>query len=80
MTTFNSLLNIDVKILAKILAKRLETCLPSIISGDQTGFIRGRNLFSNIRRLLNIISAPSTAIKPEVVISLDAEKAFDRVQ
>lgn len=43
-------LNFDAKILAKILAKRLETCLPSIISGDQTGF-RGRNLFSNIRRL-----------------------------
>ena len=75
-----SLLNVDVKILAKTLARRLEICLPSIISDDQTGFIRGRQLSSNIRRLLNIISAPSNATKPEIVLSLDAEKAFDRVE
>lgn len=40
-----------------------------------------RHLFSNIRRLLNIISSPSTTnTKAEVVLSLDAEKAFDRVE
>ena len=75
-----SLLNVDVKILAKILAKRLETCLPSIISEEQTGFISARQLSSNVRRLLNIISSPSSEIKPEIVLSLDAEKAFDRVE
>ncbi|KAA8577775.1 hypothetical protein FQN60_005362, partial [Etheostoma spectabile] len=42
-----SLLNNDVKLLAKVLARRLETCLPSIISEDQTGFILGRQLSSN---------------------------------
>lgn len=52
----------------------------SLLNVDETDFIRGRNLFSNIRRLINIISAPSTAIKPEVVLSLDAEKAFDGVE
>ena len=75
-----SLLNVDVKILAKILAKRLETGLPSVISEDQTGFIRARQLSSNVRRLLNIISSPSNETKPEIVLSLDAEKAFDRVE
>ena len=75
-----SLLNVDVKILAKTFARRLETSLPSIISEDQTGFIRGRQLSSNIRRLLNIVSAPSSEGKPEMVLSLDAEKAFDRVE
>lgn len=57
-----SLLN--VKIGAKTLAGRLETRLPSIISEDQAGFIRGRQLSSDIRRLLNIISTPSDAVKP----------------
>jgi hypothetical protein len=75
-----SLLNVDVKILAKTFARRLETSLTSIISEDQTGFIRGRQLSSNIRRLLNIVSAPSSEGKPEMVLSLDAEKAFDRVE
>uniref|UniRef100_A0A8D0AGR9 Reverse transcriptase domain-containing protein n=1 Tax=Sander lucioperca TaxID=283035 RepID=A0A8D0AGR9_SANLU len=39
----------------------------------------GRHSFHNTRRLLNIISSPSSNI-PEVIISLDAEKAFDRVE
>ena len=37
-----SLLNVDEKILAKVLARRLERILPDIISADQTGFIRNR--------------------------------------
>lgn len=75
-----SLLNVDVKILAKALATRLVTVLPNIVSEDQTGFIKGRHSFSNIRSLLNIIYSKQTSKMPEVVISLDAEKAFDRVE
>lgn len=45
-----SLLNVDYKILAKILALRLETTLPTVICQDQTGFIKNRQLFFNIRR------------------------------
>ena len=43
-----SLLNADVKLLAKVMAGRLDPYLPGIISEDQTGFIRGRQLSSNI--------------------------------
>ena len=75
-----SLLNSDVKILAKTLALRLETTMTDVISADQTGFILGRHSFTNIRRLLNIIHSPASNEVPEVVISLDAEKAFDRVE
>lgn len=73
-------LNSDVKILAKLLARRLETLVPSIISSDQTGFIKNRYSFFNVRSLLNIIYSPSPPDTPEVLISLDAEKAFDRVE
>lgn len=45
-----SLLNVDNKILAKMLARRLETVLPCVICNDQTGFIKNRQLFFNIRR------------------------------
>uniref|UniRef100_A0A3B4C811 Reverse transcriptase domain-containing protein n=1 Tax=Pygocentrus nattereri TaxID=42514 RepID=A0A3B4C811_PYGNA len=75
-----SLLNVDNKIFAKMIARRLETVLPIIISPDQTGFIKNRYSTFNIRQLYNIIYNPSPLDKPEVVISLDAEKAFDRVE
>ncbi len=70
----------DSKILAKMLARRLENVLPSIISNDQTGFIKNRQLFFNIRRLLNILNDPTPSSVSEVLLSLDAEKAFDRVE
>lgn len=69
-----SLLNVDYKILSKILAVRLEKLVPQIISTDQTGFILNRHSSSNLRRLLSIVYSPS-AFVPEMVISLDAEKA-----
>lgn len=75
-----SLLNNDYKILAKILALRLESVLQDIISSDQTGFMKNRHSFSNIRRLLNILLSPAPVETSEVVVSLDAEKAFDRVE
>uniref|UniRef100_A0A3B4VI77 Reverse transcriptase domain-containing protein n=1 Tax=Seriola dumerili TaxID=41447 RepID=A0A3B4VI77_SERDU len=75
-----SLLNGDVKILAKLLAIRLDNVMMDIILPDQTGFIRGRHSFSNIRRLLSVVHSPASLEIPEVVVSLDAEKAFDRVE
>lgn len=75
-----SLMNIDTKILAKALALRLENVLPQIISKEQTGFIKGRQLSHTVRTLLNVIYSNETTSSPEVVISVDAEKAFDRVE
>lgn len=74
-----SLLNVDLKILAKILAIRLQEAIPTLLALDQTGFVPGRHSFFNTRRLLNIISTPSSNT-PEVIIVLDAEKVFNRVE
>lgn len=75
-----SVLNLDLKILSKILAIRLESMLPSIVKNDQTGFIQGRYSTHNVRRLLNIIQHSAQFSPEALLISLDAEKAFDRLE
>lgn len=73
-----SLLNVDFKILSKLLALRLDSILPSIISPDQTGFIRNRHSFSNLRQVFSTIYNPHLSY--DALVSMDAEKAFDRVE
>uniref|UniRef100_A0AAR2JRJ2 Reverse transcriptase domain-containing protein n=1 Tax=Pygocentrus nattereri TaxID=42514 RepID=A0AAR2JRJ2_PYGNA len=74
-----SLINVDLKIICKVLARRLEKITPYIIHSDQTGFIKGRHSADNTRRLINIIDYCSINKLEKIVVSLDAEKAFDRV-
>lgn len=75
-----SLLNVDLKILSKVLARCLEGLLPIMVKEDQSGFIKGRNSITNIRRVLNINQLSEQQAIDGLVISLDVEKAFDRVE
>lgn len=75
------MLDVDQKLLAKILARRLEVVLQDIISVDQTGLILGRNSCNNVIRILNLIQHGATESKAQsLVVSLNAEKAFDRIE
>jgi hypothetical protein len=74
-----SLLNTDYKLLAKILATRLQKVLDSIISLDQSGCIKGRSTFTNIRSTVDIINYANENHLPGILAFIDFEKAFDTV-
>ena len=74
-----SLLNIDYKIISKIITIRLGKVLPKIIGIDQTCSVKGRSIFDNLHLIRNIIDYVHQKNLAASFICLDQEKAFDRV-
>lgn len=74
-----SLMCCDTKILCKALARRLEKYVPTLIPNDQNGLVLARQVFHNIRRLLNILYEKRDA-KDYAILLLDAKKAFDKIE
>ena len=75
-----AILNYDYKILAKALASRLKVFLPDLIGEQQTGFMAGRNIQTNIQQTIDIITHINKSRKKAVIISIDFEKCFDRIE
>ena len=74
-----SLLNSDYKILARILAGRLSKVLQLLIHPDQSCGVQGRYIGENIVLLNSVFQYSRDASVPGALLSLDQEKAFDRV-
>ncbi len=73
------LTNTDYKILTYVLTGRLTTHLPDLISLQQTAYMKGRFIGTNIRSVQDMIDHSATHNTDTVVLFLDFKKAFDSV-
>ena len=74
-----SLLNVDYKICSKALSLRLAKVLQFIISPDQTCSVPGRKISSKLHALRDILDYIDRTNETGILLSLDQEKVFDRV-
>lgn len=73
-----ALMNVDVKILTKLLSMRLKFVLPTIIHESQTA-VYGRQIGNSVHLVRDIIDYANATDEGAALLFLDQEKAFDRV-
>ena len=72
-----SLLNVDVKIMSKVIATKIKNVLPTIVHHNQTGFINDRYIGETVRSIFDLMDFTLSKNIPGLLIFIDFHKAFD---
>ena len=75
-----SLLNVDTKIISKVLSGRIKEVLPSLISSNQTAYVDGRIISESGRLISDILEITDLSKQNGILLTIDIEKAFDSVK
>eukprot|EP00253_Pinus_taeda_P010319 PITA_10319 len=74
-----ALCNVIYKIISKLIASRMKTILPGIISEEQSGYVEGRQIFDNILLAQEMIHSLHSRKIAGMLMQLDLSKAYDKV-
>lgn len=74
-----TLLNAELKIFSKALAGRIQSCIKDVVSPDQTSFIRGRSIGTNLTTIQTVIDQTNISESSNILLSVDYRKAFDTI-
>ena len=71
------MLNVDIKILSKALARRLKEVLPCLISAQETAYVQNRNIDESGRLISDTVEITNTRQMEGFLVTMDVEKVFD---
>ena len=75
-----SLVNVDAKIISKVLATRIRNVLPSLIHHSQSGFVKDRFIGETVRSIFDLMEFSLKENIPGLMIFIDFHKAFDSLE
>ena len=73
------MLNQDYKLATKCIAFRIKKVLPALIHEDQTAYLEDRYIGENINKILSLINYTNENRTPALLVLVDFEKAFDKL-
>ena len=76
----NSLVNLDAKIMSKVIATRLKNVLPQIIHHNQTGFVKDHYIGETVRSIFDTMDFTAEENFPFLMIFIDFQKVFDTIE
>ena len=75
-----SLVNVDAKIMSKVIATRIKNVLPNITHHNQTGYVKDRYIGETVRSVFNVMDFTLKENVPGLLIFIDFQKAFDSLE
>ena len=75
-----SLVNVDTKIMSKVIATRIKKVLPYIIHHNQSGYVEDRYIGETARSIFDIMDFTVKENFPGLLIFVDFQKAFDNLE